>query len=1105
MSGISDPLNYCRAEDYFDTAKAWGGPKRVVSVSRDPPKPRDPTACSPYRETHYHGLTLTFDDVTLCVVQFIRPTVFRVRYDPSVRDPSEYGDENSRTTLQNYNSQLIYALDTYRGVRWRTVMERGPLDIPTDKRYWKLTSEVTASEPPLDFHEAQHYEVGDGMSLIIYEEPFKIQAIRRIKPVKKLYSMPWEYSNGSETEGRYKIVWESSPRTFRWNRHPEHPMLKEVIMDIIKPGPGEYIGFGEQGGTNFMKKATFMNYFNCDNMQYQQIYNKGALDPREPLYHSDPFYLEVNGNPEHANVTATYIDNYSQIAIDFGKTNSGYIKVGTRFNAMDVYILSANNVPEIVRLQSGIVGRGMLKPRYVLGNHQACYGYSTAEELHEVVDSYRKSGIPLDGMHLDVDFQHEFRTFTMNPKNNPKTMFRTLREKGIKCATNITPVISTRDKTESRPNGYKTLQEGLLQNRFILDERYTAGTSGKPEDVRYFNYAGGEKDEINPNDTSRRPDYGDDYDFSKAFNSLKPYRGAVSYGYNNGTPGHYVDLSTEENRIWWGKQYKELFDLGLEFVWQDMTTPSIGEAYGDMKGFPSRLLLNSDAEKKNPKKQLAIEIWALYSYNLHKATYHGLGRIKGRENKRNFILGRGSFASMFRFAGLWSGDNASTWNFWRITIPQVLSVGLNGVSISGSDTGGFEPAKRYPGTDNDEEEKYCSPELLIRWYAGSFLLPWLRNHYVRKNRKWFQEPYQYPIHFAHCHDIPRDQAYLYNGVESITRYYVCLRYSLMQVLYDAMFENLIHGLPIARSMLLTDTQDTSFFNETKEFLNNQYMCGRDILVAPIMQSTEENPGNNRDVYLPLQYMWYHSNLRPDDGDGCPLGPPVEGGTVINYTARITDNPAEFPFVTPCYIREGSIIPQLKVRQYVDDYREGPNHIRFNIYPGKDREYFTYLDDGVSRSSAPKGLPQVKEPEAQAQRELAAGLYAEDSEEADCGHVQERDGKANSEFRKVGVYQSSSLPISVDSTRTIRIVKEFDNYNPTRELGTSYTLVVYYGEGIDTDDIEVEFFPKNAGVRKAPSGAYKSERELRAVIVTINETLGESKEIIVRLTRRELKN
>jgi len=59
--------------------------------------------------------------------------------------------------------------------------------------------------------------------------------------------------------------------------------------------------------------------------------------------------MEVNSNPEHENVTAAYLDNYSQICLDFGKTNSGYIKIGTRFNAMDIYIVSANNVPECVR------------------------------------------------------------------------------------------------------------------------------------------------------------------------------------------------------------------------------------------------------------------------------------------------------------------------------------------------------------------------------------------------------------------------------------------------------------------------------------------------------------------------------------------------------------------------------------------------------------------------------------------------------------------------------------------------------------------------------------------------------------------------------------
>lgn len=57
----------------------------------------------------------------------------------------------------------------------------------------------------------------------------------------------------------------------------------------------------------------------------------------------------MNSNPEHANVTATFLDNYSQIAIDFGKSNAGFIKLGTRFGAIDCYMLSSNRVPDVVR------------------------------------------------------------------------------------------------------------------------------------------------------------------------------------------------------------------------------------------------------------------------------------------------------------------------------------------------------------------------------------------------------------------------------------------------------------------------------------------------------------------------------------------------------------------------------------------------------------------------------------------------------------------------------------------------------------------------------------------------------------------------------------
>jgi hypothetical protein len=43
-----------------------------------------------------------------------------------------------------------------------------------------------------------------------------------------------------------------------------------------------------------------------------------------------------------------------------------------------------------------------------------------------------------------------------------------------------------------------------------MDERYTKGTSGYANDVRYVNYGAGTQYEINPNDPKWRPDYGDD-------------------------------------------------------------------------------------------------------------------------------------------------------------------------------------------------------------------------------------------------------------------------------------------------------------------------------------------------------------------------------------------------------------------------------------------------------------------------------------------------------------------------------------------------------------------------------------------------------------------
>lgn len=42
---------------------------------------------------------------------------------------------------------------------------------------------------------------------------------------------------------------------------------------------------------------------------------------------------------------------------------------------------------------------------------------------------------------------------------------------------------------------------------------------------------------------------------------------------------------------------------------------------------------------------------------------------------------------------------------------------------------------------------------------------------------------------------------MYLSVEPVCKYFVELRYTLLQLLYDAMFENQITGMPIARALV----------------------------------------------------------------------------------------------------------------------------------------------------------------------------------------------------------------------------------------------------------------------------------------------------------------
>lgn len=661
-----------------------------------------------------------------------------------------------------------------------------------------------------------------------------------------------------------------------------------------------YCGFGEKAGSQLAKSLFTMTQFNYDNFRYigtvvPQGTWPGPLNPSVPLYASIPILIEINPSPAGPFAGPPYysglfFDNPAQTFFNVGSNDysdmSGKYYFGALYGDLDYYFFLGDTVVDVLGQYTTLTGRSPMPPKYVFGYHQGCYGYFDRRTLEGVANAYRNANIPIDGLHIDVDFQDNYRTFTHSEKKFPNAaqqMFPGLRALGFKCSTNITPLLTDNVLDENGQMTVYAQRQGLLQMGGLI----------------YNTHAG---EGPSPNLYEGKVAYGSNDGFN-------PY---IPVG-DLGAPGNYPDLGRAGVRTVWGQQYAHLINnLGMEMIWQDMTCPALkDEAATPFKTFPLDLMINNGVTYV--PDAVAHNAYVLF---LLMGTWDGLNAL--RPNVRNFIIARGGYAGMQRYAALWTGDSGSSWDFLKINIPEVLNIGLSGIPISGCDIGGFaEDSGVVKGPGN--VKGVCNYELLTRWMQLGSFLPWYRNHY-NGYTKDFQEPYRYgePVP-THC------------------RKYIELRYRMLQVYYDAMYEWTQTGMPIARALFLNDPGDPNVYG----YLNDQFFVGRDFLVAPILFQAESLPNPIapiRDVYLPAHSDWYAFK-----DNTAPLDPPVAGNTTVhNYYAGLN--------LVPIYVRAGAILPMRSlVEQYVGQLPQNPLDI--NVYPGPDADYLMYQDDGITTQAA----------------------------------------------------------------------------------------------------------------------------------------------------------
>jgi alpha-glucosidase len=335
---------------------------------------------------------------------------------------------------------------------------------------------------------------------------------------------------------------------------------------------------------------------------------------------------------------------------------------------------------------------------------------------------------------------------------------------------------------------------------------------------------------------------------------------------------YFPDFSNEAVREWWGSLLQPLVNAGVAGFWNDMNEPAV---------FPGTTLPGEVQHRTDSGIADHREIHNVYGQLMARATAEGSGR--SRPGERTFTISRAGYAGIQRHALNWTGDNESSWEHLRLSIPMVLNLGLSGQPFSGPDIGGFSG--------------HCNGELLARWTQVGAFLPFFRNHSAISSHR--QEPYAFG-----------------DPWESICRRYIELRYRLLPYTYTGFWQAAERGLPVARPLALAFPADRRVAS-----LDDEYLFGDALLVAPIL-----SPGGvGRGVYLP-RAGWYdfwtgESHLGPDD---VPAHAPLE--------------------VLPLYARAGSVVPMSPVMQYSDQFV--PAKLDLHLFPGSGTSWL-YEDDGHS--------------------------------------------------------------------------------------------------------------------------------------------------------------
>ena len=184
------------------------------------------------------------------------------------------------------------------------------------------------------------------------------------------------------------------------------------------------------------------------------------VDSFKALYKSIPFFIVFNKSYSYG----YFFDNTYKSNFNMAKNNSEVVSIGFTDGPLNYYFIGGNNLKDVVSNYTYITGRMDMPKRFTLGYHQSRWSYSTKDEVIKLVDNFKKYDIPLECVHLDIDYMDGYRVFTVNDErfSDFKNFTEEMKNKGVKLVTIIDPGV----KVDSNYDVYNY----IVKNKLVATE-----------------------------------------------------------------------------------------------------------------------------------------------------------------------------------------------------------------------------------------------------------------------------------------------------------------------------------------------------------------------------------------------------------------------------------------------------------------------------------------------------------------------------------------------------------------------------------------------------------------------------------------------------------